>query len=95
MGGDSDLNSLFNLFLMCPTILPGIKIAWYSGLDIIPKNMPLIDYVKVGKYRSEFGPLNNPNTNQRFYTLGRNMKKLNVSQNMYYDITDKFWKNDN
>jgi len=43
------------------------------------------DYIKIGPYIEEKGPLNNPNTNQRLYEkVGNNHK----------DITYKFWKND-
>ena len=93
MGGDSDLEELYNLFKFIPMLFKDLKIAWYTGRNAIPKDLPPIHYIKVGPYKAECGPINNPNTNQRFYTRGSAMKKLDVSQNMWYDTTDKFWKN--
>ena len=94
MGGDSDLEELYNLFKFIPMLFKDLKIAWYTGRNTIPKDLPPIHYIKVGPYKAEYGPINNPNTNQRFYTKGSVMKKLDVSQDMWYDTTDKFWKND-
>lgn len=94
MGGDSDLEELYNLFKFIPMLFKDLKIAWYTGRNTIPKDLPPIHYIKVGPYKAECGPINNPNTNQRFYTKGSVMKKLDVSQDMWYDTTDKFWKND-
>ncbi len=94
MGGDNDLGALYDLFKRCKLMYPNLKIAWYTGREEIPKDLPPIDYIKTGPYRSEFGPINNPNTNQRFYTRGSAMKKMDVTQNMWYDTTDKFWKNE-
>ena len=45
------------------------------------------DYIKLGPYSEEFGPLNSVTTNQRMYKV--------VKQNGNYelvDITNKFWK---
>ena len=41
------------------------------------------DYVKVGEYKKEFGPLNSPTTNQRLYRMSEKGKE---------DITYLFWK---
>lgn len=95
MGGDGDLEELYYLFDKCILFLPYLKIAWYTGRESIPENLPLIDYIKIGPYIENRGPINNPNTNQRFYTRGSSMKKMDVSQRMWYDTTDKFWNNDN
>lgn len=57
---------------------PNIKTALYIGqnLDYLLKyrdfcelNFENIDYIKVGAFDKIFGPLNNPNTNQRFYKI--------------------------
>lgn len=95
MGGDSSINELYRLFSDCHILYPNLKIAWYTGRNSIPEDLPeCVDFIKIGPYKKECGPLNNPNTNQRFYTRGRNMKKMDVSQKMWYDTTDKFWKNE-
>ena len=48
-----------------------IKIAWYTGLDMIPREIDLsdFDYVKLGRYDKESGGLDNPKTNQRMYEI--------------------------
>ena len=60
-----------------------LKVAWYSGNDIMPRYANLFDYVKVGGYKPELGGLRSRTTNQRLYryTNGRSE-----------DITERFWK---
>ena len=88
MGGDSDLEELYNLFKFIPMLFKNMKIAWYTGRNNIPNDLPdCVDYIKIGPYKSEFGPLNNPNTNQRLYVR-------DITNNIFKDITYKFWKDD-
>ena len=94
MGGDSDLEELYNIFRFCPLLFKDLKIGWYTGRDKIPIGMPEIDYIKIGPYKEECGPINNPSTNQRFYMNGRVMNKMSAYAGSYYDRTDLFWKND-
>jgi anaerobic ribonucleoside-triphosphate reductase activating protein len=62
-----------------------IKVAIYSGRDEVEiEYYGLFDYVKVGSYKEECGPLNKETTNQQLYEIGANGIK---------DITYKFWKN--
>ena len=62
-----------------------IKVAIYSGRDKVEiEYYGLFDYVKVGEYKSEYGPLNDKNTNQRLYK---------ISDNICEDITHLLWKN--
>ena len=59
------------------------KICLYSGRDtVIEEWMKQFDYVKVGSYREEFGPLTSETTNQRMW-----MKEVDK----YVDITERFW----
>lgn len=86
MGGDNDLEELYHLFQFCPLLFKDLKIAWYTGRDTVPEELPsCLDYIKIGPYKSEFGPLNNPKTNQKLY------RRID---NILLDITYKFWKND-
>ena len=64
-----------------------IKIGWYSGRQELSKYIDLanFDFIKLGPYQEENGPLNNPNTNQRFYQ---------VIRGELIDITNKFWKHE-
>lgn len=92
MGGDNDIDELCNL---ASHISVRIKSAWYTGskeedVDFY-KTGWYFDYIKVGPYIKEKGPLNNPNTNQRLYKIGR---FYNQNLIMRDDITNKFWKYD-
>lgn len=64
-----------------------IKIGWYSGRQELSKEIDLnnFDYIKLGPYLKECGPLNCKTTNQRFYAI--------VDGEMV-DITHKFWKHE-
>lgn len=97
MGGDSDpeyINWLASIMRDMNDSEPGnwadVKIAWYSGRQELSKDVNLenFDYIKLGPYMEEFGPLNNPNTNQRLY-------KVIVEDGEYKltNITYKFWIN--
>lgn len=62
-----------------------LKIAIYSGRPKVECDFyKIFDYIKVGEYKEEFGPLNKETTNQRLYE---------VSSNDVRDITNLFWKN--
>lgn len=62
------------------------KISLYSGRTEVEDYLyKIFDYIKVGPYIEKFGPLNNPNTNQRLY-------KTNNDINKREDITNIFWR---
>ena len=61
-----------------------IAVAVYSGRNNVEEEYyDIFDYVKVGEYKKEFGPLNSPTTNQRLYKVTKKGKE---------DITHLFWK---
>ena len=60
-----------------------LKVAWYSGNDIIPRYANLFDYIKIGGYRADLGGLNSRTTNQRLYSYTNGHSE---------DITERFWK---
>ena len=61
-----------------------IKVAIYSGRDKVENEYyGLFDYVKVGGYKEECGPLNKETTNQRLYKR---------TDSGWEDITKMFWK---
>ena len=96
MGGDNDLETLKQRMFesKLQSDYPR-RVAWYTGRDSFPTDFSqYIDYVKIGPYKAEYGPLNNPNTNQRFYAKGHCLHKMDANPNMWYDVTDKFWKYD-
>ena len=85
MGGDTNPNDINNLAEFIRDKYPKLKIAWYSGRQELSKdiNLEYFDYIKLGPYMEEFGPLNSMTTNQRMY---------NVHNGELEDITNKFWK---
>lgn len=50
-----------------------LKVGWYTGSEELPSNVLLnlhnFDYIKVGPYKEELGPLTSKTTNQRFYKV--------------------------
>ena len=97
MGGDADIPAL-TTFASYVQMEYKLKTAWYSGLTFHPSTSRpsghFFDFIKTGPYMKQYGPLTNPNTNQRFYTKGTQMKKMDANPHMFYDTTDKFWRND-
>jgi anaerobic ribonucleoside-triphosphate reductase activating protein len=76
MGGDSNPYELMRLIHHVKFTYPELKTCWYSGGDQTYHSLyiegishALLDYVKYGCYDLEQGPLDNPNTNQRFYKI--------------------------
>ena len=76
------VNGRFQYYIPNP-----IKIGWYSGRQELSEKIDLanFNYIKLGPYIKEKGPLNNPNTNQKFYQI--------VNKELV-DITYKFWKHE-
>lgn len=88
MGGDNDAIHLVALASWVKTHT-NLKVAWYSGRQelagIVAIQLQWFDFIKLGPYKEEFGPLNSRTTNQRFYK---------VSGRELVDITSKFWKHE-
>ena len=85
MGGDAEPDKVNILASFITNHYNSIKVAWYSGRQELSNNIDVFnfDYIKLGPYKEEFGPLNSRTTNQRFYKV--NGKEL-------IDITNLFWK---
>ena len=84
MGEGNDQEGLITLVQAVKTNFPDIKTALYSGRQYVEGIMyDIFDYVKVGPYMEDYGPLNNPKTNQRLYMC---------SGQSITDITNKFWE---
>ena len=84
MGGDSNPLEIDALAQWVKINYP-IKTAWYSGRqelskDINPNNF---NFIKLGPYIEDLGPLNSKTTNQRFYK---------IEEGKLIDITNLFWK---
>lgn len=60
-----------------------MKVALFSGSKELPLNeLQVFDYIKVGPYIDELGPLNSPTTNQKMYK--------NIGDNKWKDITKHY-----
>ena len=87
MGGDINPIEVIELAKYIKSFYLGLKVAWYSGRQELPKhfNLEPFDFIKLGPYIEELGPLNSKTTNQRFYK---------VESNKLIDITNKFFKHE-
>jgi anaerobic ribonucleoside-triphosphate reductase activating protein len=87
MGGDANPSEVDDIAQDIKEYYPELKVGWYSGRQELSKDIELgnFDYIKLGPYIEEFGPLNSKTTNQRFYKV--NGKEL-------VDITNRFWKHE-
>ena len=93
MGGDSSPKEI-DMFAGCIKDLYDIKVAWYSGRQELSKyiNLKWFDFIKLGPYIEEFGPLNSKTTNQRFYQVIKSYYEDGTSGYELLDTTYKFWK---
>lgn len=87
MGGDAEPDKINALASFIINHHSPIKVAWYSGRQELSNHIDLcnFDYIKLGPYKEELGPLNSRTTNQRFYK---------VSDEELINITSKFWKHE-
>lgn len=87
MGGDSEPWTIHMYAVFIKTAFPELKVAWYSGREnlhsSISLNLPDFDYIKLGPYKAEYGPLTSKTTNQKFYK---------IEDGNLIDITKQFWK---
>ena len=89
MGGDKEpweINRLAKLVKEDFTL----KTAWYSGKSELHEDIKVenFDYIKLGPYVEELGPLNSRTTNQVMLRIDHLADRPFV-----VDITSKFWKN--
>ena len=87
MGGDSDPEEINNLAIKIKS--KNLKVGWYSGKSEISDkiNIKNFDYIKIGPYLKDKGPLSDKNTNQKMYEIIHF-----TGMNSLKDITYKFWK---
>ena len=85
MGGDANPSKVDDIAQDIKEYYPKLKVAWYSGRQELSKDINLnnFDFIKLGPYIEELGPLNSKTTNQRFYK---------IENNKLIDITYKFQK---
>lgn len=92
MGGDNDPDAIWTLGLLLESNYPFLKSAWYSGKQDMPELSPDLffrgipfDFIKLGPYIEEKGPLNSTSTNQQMWEINKDTDKAE-------NITYKFWK---
>lgn len=90
MGGDSEPSGVQNLAKFIKETHPMLKVAWYSGRETAIANLNNFNFLKLGPYKKECGPLNSKTTNQRFYKVFH----FSTGRCELIDITHKFWKHD-
>ena len=74
-----------------------LLVAWYSGKEELSPDIELknFNFIKLGPYKEECGPLDDKNTNQRMYSVEALREyDANTGEQLYglNDITDLFWK---
>lgn len=94
MGGDADPDAMARLFLWLSCAYPGLRSCWYTGRTL-EEAEPYVgpagpDYLKVGPYVAEKGPLDDPRTNQRMYRVTPEAGSCFGVE--LEDITPLFWK---
>lgn len=89
MGGDAEPDAVRDLSKWVKENHPGIRTCWYSGRGLAEAEqvIPYLDFIKVGPFIEEFGPLDAQTTNQRFYAILHTEKGPTLS-----DRTSKFLK---
>ena len=94
LGGDIDPVSVIGGAVFIKKFYPELKVAWYSGKQELPEhfNVESFDYIKLGPYIEELGPLNHKTTNQRMYKIVLDHYDDGTSGYELEDITYKFWK---
>lgn len=96
MGGDSNPEDINNLAKYIKKFY-NLKVAWYSGKQELSTKINLgnFNFIKLGPYKENRGPLNKRTTNQRFYEIKKNNTlEISLLQKRWIleDVTYKFWK---
>lgn len=81
MGGDNDPGAVVSLLSAVRRRYAGaLRTGWYSGDEVLPavaaSTLMAFDYVKLGPYRADLGPLSAPTTNQRLYRVDHDRAAL-------------------
>ncbi|WP_295958512.1 anaerobic ribonucleoside-triphosphate reductase activating protein [uncultured Alistipes sp.] len=72
MGGDAAPAQIARLAGVVRQEFPALRTGWYSGRSDLPAGIApqAFDYIKLGGWVEELGPLTSPTTNQRLYKIG-------------------------
>lgn len=80
MGGDSEPEAIQELAKYVKLTKPEIKTAWYSGRTNYPE-YKYLDYIKLGPYIEDKGPINKKGSNQKLYKVkneGLTLEEINM-----------------
>lgn len=71
MGGDAAPHEIARLAGLVRREFPALRVGWYSGRGELPGGIApqAFDYIKLGGWAEELGPLTSPTTNQRLYKV--------------------------
>lgn len=98
MGGDQEPGYINLMALYVKKYWPHLLIAWYSGNDTLSKDIDIsnFNFIKIGHYDKDKGPLTSRTTNQRMYEVQMSREEDNAGNVVYglVDMTYKFWKDD-
>ena len=99
LGEGNDAESLKKLICYIQSKFTTLKVGVYSGRKEIKEDFywDVLDYLKIGPYVPECGPLNKRTTNQRLYkrvdeSIGRWEVVNGKCRRGWIDITDRFWR---
>lgn len=89
MGGDADPSEVDYIAEDIKEYYPGLKVAWYSGKQEVSKDIVIsnFDYIKLGPFIKERGPINCKTTNQIMLKIDMVNDKVFIK-----DITARFWR---
>lgn len=89
MGGDSNPKEVSELAKYIKENFNVLSVAWYSGRQHLSDEIELkyFDFVKLGPYEEDKGPLNKRTTNQQFFKIVHYF-----NEDKCVNITSKFWK---
>ena len=92
MGGDANPSEVDDIAQDIKEYYPELKIGWYSGRQELSKeiNLENFEFVKLGPYIEELGPLTSKTTNQRMYKVVYNHYEDGTTGYELNDITYLF-----
>lgn len=81
MGGDAAPHEVARLAEAVRRAWPALHTGWYSGRDALPEGLApgTYDYIKLGPWIAERGPLTSLSTNQRLYRVGRDGRMEDIT----------------
>lgn len=90
MGEGNDQEGLIRLMEYIRMTYPLLSLALYSGREKVESQiLQYLDFVKIGPFIPEYGPLNKETTNQKLFQVTHGLNRIDY---FITDITSKFWK---